>query len=203
MAQLYVALIGDAVASRALPAARRARLQGELRAVLREVNRRWRRAIAARFALALGDQFEGLLASGAAVWEIAHWVRAELGGVDWIVACGRGPISTPLAPTAPEVDGPCFHRAREALEHAKTRRLLFAFEGFDPLTNAFAAYYSALYWGWTLRQRRAATLLRVLRPADVATRLGVHRSAVSHLAGRLGWRLVAQADTVFREVIAQ
>lgn len=203
MPQEYVAVLGDAVASRALAPTRRARVQQRLRTVLREVNRRWRRAIAARFAVALGDQFEGLLVDPAALWEIAHWVRAELSELDWIVACGRGPVTTALAPTAPEVDGPCFHRARGALEAAKRRRMLLAFEGFDPLANGFAAYYSALYWSWTARQRRAGTLLRVLAPADVAERLGVHRTAVSHLAGRMGWRLVTAADTIFQEVLTR
>ena len=198
MATQYVALIGDAVASRRLPPPARQRLQDELRAGLQVVNRRWRGRIAARFAVTLGDQFQGLLAGAEAVWELTHWLRAELPRVDWIVAAGQGPIHTPLAPSAPEVDGPCFHRARQALDDAKRRRLVLAFGGFAAGLDGLADYYSALYWSWTPRQRRAAALLRVLAPADAADRLGVSRSAVSHLAGRMGWRLVAAGDEVFR-----
>jgi len=197
----YIALIGDAVASRALAPAIRSRLQRRLRAVLPEVNRRWRRPIAARFAVSLGDQFEGLLRDPLPLWDIVHWLRAELPEADWLIAAGRGPISTPLAATAPEVDGPCFHRARAALDAAKRRRLLLAFEGFAPVVNALAGYYSALYWSWTARQRRTATLLRLYPPMDVAKRLGVDPSAVSHLATRLGWRLVSSADETFREML--
>jgi len=195
----YVALIGDVVASRRLSAGARARLQVDLRAGLEVVNRRWRRAVAARFALTLGDQFQGLLTGGEALWELTHWLRAELAQVDWVMAAGRGAIHTPLARTAPEVDGPCFHRAREALEGAKGRRVLLAFGGFGTGLEGFAEYYSALYWGWTPRQRRAASLLRVAEPAEVAVLLKVGRSAVSHLAGRMGWKLVAAGDHVFRE----
>ena len=198
----YVALIGDAVASRLLSAAARARLQRDLSAGLEVVNRRWRRALAARFAVALGDQFEGLLTGSEALWEISHWLRAELAQVDWLIAAGRGAIHTPLARTAPEVDGPCFHRAREALETAKRRRLLLAFGGFGSDLEGFGEYYSALYWGWTPRQRRAASLLRVEQPADVAARLKVGRSAVSHLARRMGWKLVAGGDAAFRRRLA-
>ena len=118
MAKEYIAVLGDVVGSRALAARPRARLQRRLREVLAEVNRRWRREIAARFAIALGDQFEGLLHTAAPLWELSHWVRAELPEVDWIVAAGRGPVSTPLARTATEVDGPCFHQARSALDAA-------------------------------------------------------------------------------------
>ncbi len=199
MATYYVALLGDAVASRRLTPAVRARLQDGLKASLQQVNRRWRRVVAARFAVTLGDQFQGLLTGGEPVWEITHWLRAELPAVDWVVAAGRGPIRTPLAPTAPETDGPCFHRAREALDAAKRRGLLLAFRGFGAGLDGLAEYYSALYWGWTPRQRRAASLLRVATPAEVAERLGVGRSAVSHLAGRMGWRLVAAGDAAFRQ----
>jgi hypothetical protein len=201
MTTQYIALIGDAVASRRLSAAARARLQADIRASLDVVNRRWRRAIAARFALTLGDQFQGLLTEADAAWETSHWLRAELDQVDWVVAAGRGPIHTPLARSAPEVDGPCFHHAREALDAAKRGRLVLAFGGFGTGLEGFTQYYAALYWGWTPRQRRAASWLRVAPPADVAARLKIGRSAVSHLAGRMGWKLVAAADAVFRQRI--
>jgi SatD family (SatD) len=203
MTTTYVALIGDAVASRRLSAGARGRLQADLRAGLEVVNRRWRRAIAARFAVTLGDQFQGLLTGVEAWWELTHWLRAELGQVDWVIAAGRGAIHTPLARTAPEMDGPCFHRAREALDAAKGRRLLLAFGGFAAGLEGLAAYYSALYWGWTPRQRRAAALLRVTEPAEVARRLKIGRSAVSHLAGRMGWKLVAAGDDALRRGVQE
>jgi hypothetical protein len=203
MAKEYIAVLGDVVGSRALAARPRARLQRRLREVLAEVNRRWRREIAARFAIALGDQFEGLLHTAAPLWELSHWVRAELPEVDWIVAAGRGPVSTPLARTATEVDGPCFHQARNALEAAKRRGQLLAVGGLDPAADGLADYYSALYWTWTARQRRTATLLRIMPPADAARRLGVDRSAVSHLATRMAWRLVSPADRAFRDIVSR
>ena len=202
MTTTYVALIGDAVASRRLSSAARGRLQADLRARLEGVNRRWGRVVAARFGLTLGDQFQGLLTGAEPLWELTHWLRAELAQVDWVVAAGRGAIHTPLARTAPEVDGPCFHRAREALEAAKRRRLLLAFGGFGTGLEGFAEYYSALYWGWTPRQRRAASLLRVAQPAEVAARLKIGRSAVSHLARRMGWKLVAAGDAMFRQRVS-
>ena len=198
MTPTYIAILGDAVASRQLAPGRRRRLQHDLRAVLAEANRRWRRALAARFAVTLGDQFQGLLAGPARLWELLHWLRAELRGAEWVLACGRGPIRTPLAPTAPEVDGPCFHRAREALEEGKRKRLVLAFGGFDPVVTAMGHYYSALYWSWTARQREVATQLRASDRGALAIRLKVTPSAVSHVASRIGWRLVEVGDAAFR-----
>lgn len=203
----YVALLADVVASRSLPPPRRARLQRELRAATQEWNRRWRSVLAARFAVTLGDELQCLLRTPAPLWEIVHAIRARWTGVDWVVACGLGPITTRLAKgiTAPEVDGPCFHAARVAMQRAKARRLIFAFEGFGATQRELdgaASYYSALYWSWTARQRDLARLLRVTGPAEAARELGIDRSAVSHLARRMAWPLVAAGDTMFRTLLA-
>ena len=201
MSKRYVALIADVVASRALPPAARARLQADARVALKDLNRRYARVLAARFAITLGDELQGLLATPQPVWEIAHDIRARLPTVDWVIACGRGTITTPLAPTAPEVDGPCFHEARAAMQRAKRERRVFALGGFDPQLDPLTSYYAALYWSWTPRQRRTATLLRLGDPATAAARLGVDRSAISHLARRMAWPLVAAGDKMFRALL--
>ena len=194
----YVAVLADAVGSRRLAAPARQALQQQLRAALTAANRKWRGVIVARFAITLGDQLEGLLAADAPLWDIVHYLRAELNG-DWIIACGRGPLSTAPGPSVLELDGPCFHEAREALERAKKERLVLAFGGYDDIAEAFGAYYSALYWTWTSRQRQAAALLRTMEPAAVAERLGVDRSAISHLIRRISWQHVEEGDQAFRK----
>src|SRR2546422_10801231 len=89
MSSIYIALIADATASRALPPPRRARLQHALRRALPEFNRRWRTALAARFALTLGDEVQALLTTADPVWAITHEVRLRFPDVEWVVACGR------------------------------------------------------------------------------------------------------------------
>ncbi|HEX4574350.1 MAG TPA: SatD family protein [Gemmatimonadales bacterium] len=201
MTTRYVALIADATASRLLSARRRARLQADVRAGLPDLNRRYRRALAARFALTRGDELEGLFTTPTVVWDCIHYLRVRLPAVVWVVACGRGPITTPLARTAPEVDGPCFHLARAALEDAKRHRRVLALAGFAPALEPLTSYYSALYWSWTRRQRLAATLLRLGSPRAAAAQLRVDRSAISHLARRMAWPLVAAGDKMFRALL--
>src|SRR5918996_5004415 len=162
---IYIALLADAVRSRDLPQSQRARLQAHLRARLAALNRYkpWRPFIAARFAVTLGDELQVLLTGARPAWDIAHAIRRLFHEVDWTVVCGRGTLTTPphAGATAPELDGPCFHEARTALERAKRERLLFAFGGFDePRLDGCAAYYSALYWSWTKRQRLAVNDFR-------------------------------------------
>lgn len=204
----YVAFIADLAASRALPARSRAALQTALRTAARDFNLRYRRHLAARFAVTLGDELQGLFTSATPVWEVSHALRLRFPGVDWVVACGRGALSTPLhrGVTAPELDGPCFHAARRALEHAKRLGHVLAFEGFDPALSACASYYSALYRSWTPRQRAVATAQRATRGArldELARLLRVGPSAVSHLRRRMAWPLVAAGDSVFQDLLAR
>jgi hypothetical protein len=212
MSKTYFALIADAVQSRALPPARRARLQADLRASLSEFNRRYQRDRAARFGVTQGDELQCLLVSTARIWDVAHAIRYKFAEADWVIGCGRGAVTTPLGGTkltAPEVDGPCFHEARAAVEAAKRERLLFAFRGFGAAEgnlNGLASYYSALYWSWTRRQRQAAMSLRFFwDPVEAsltpAARLKVVPSAVSHLRRRMAWPLVAAGDKMFRALL--
>ena len=206
MSKAYVALIADAVDSRRLPPAARAKLQTDLREALAGLNRRHRRALAARFAVTLGDEVQCLLHDATAVWAITHEIRHAFPDVEWIVACGRGPITTKLpggdAPLAPadEVDGPCFHDARAAIEAAKSERRVLTFAGFaNPLLDGLAAYHSALYWSWTSRQRRQANQWRAASPVE--TTAALDPSAISHLRRRMAWPLVAAGDKMMRALL--
>src|ERR1041384_2709383 len=91
MSKTYIALIADAIASRELPPAARARLQADARTAVKDLNRRYRRVLAARFAVTLGDELQCLLPTPQPVWAVAHDLRARLPSVDWVVAPGPGP----------------------------------------------------------------------------------------------------------------
>ena len=204
---LYVALTADVIASRELSATRRAQLQDTLRRLLPALNSRWAGALAARFALTMGDELQCLLTTPGAIWEVSHGIRQAFNSVDWIIACGRGTLSTPLAPgiAAPELDGPCFHAARAALERGKAERLILALGGFDdPRLDGVSRYYAALYWGWTRRQRLAANVWRAAHVGALVGEQGSrppHPSATSHLRRRMAWPLVESGDRMFQTLL--
>jgi SatD family (SatD) len=204
----YVALIADVTASRTLSARARAALQNDIRAAARALNARYRKHLAARFAVTLGDELQGLFTSAVPVWEVSHDLRARFPATEWVVACGRGGLTTAIHPgvTAPELDGPCFHAARRALEDAKRQGLVLAFAGFTPAVTACSAYYAALYRGWTARQRIVATAQRAnsgARLDELSRLLHVGPSAISHLRTRMAWPLVAAGDKVFQDLLSQ
>src|SRR5207249_3401531 len=72
MAKSYIALIADAIASRDLAPTARARLQADARAAVKDLNHRYRRVLAARFAITLGDELQCLLATPQPLWDLAH-----------------------------------------------------------------------------------------------------------------------------------
>ncbi len=208
MSKLYVALIADAIDSRGLAPGDRRRLQTALQHGLPELNHRYRKALAARFDVTLGDELQCLLVDARSAWDVSHFIRYAFPEVAWVVACGRGPITTALTPgiTAPKVDGPCFHAARAALEAAKRDHQVLTFAGFPgEHLAAFAAYYSGLYWSWTARQRALANKWRAWGDAEAGlprrVQEGLHPSAVSHLRRRMACPLVAPGDRMFRNLL--
>lgn len=208
MSKTYIAVIADAVNSRRLPPKERARLQADLRADVSEFNRTYRSSLAARFAVTLGDELQCLLKDPSDLWSITHHIRYKFAEVDWVIACGRGGVTTPLSAgiSAPEVDGPCFHEARAALEAAKRERRILVFGGFaNPALDAFSAYYAALYWTWTARQRPLASKWRAWGALEarlpLRVREGIHPSGISHLRRRMAWPLVEAGDKMFQAVL--
>jgi hypothetical protein len=204
----YVAFLADVVASRARTPRARATLQQRLRELARELNTRFRAHLAARAAITLGDELQALFTSPTPVWQAAHELRLRLPDVEWVVACGKGGLTTPLhrGATAPELDGPCYHAARAALDTAKANDQVFACGGFDACVDACARYYSALYRGWSAGQRLLANAQRA-RPAaklkELARLVGVAPTSISHRRRRMAWHLVVLGDTMFEEVLTR
>src|SRR5947199_350702 len=222
----YPALIADVAASRALAPPARARLQARIHDAARELNARYRPHLAARFALTLGDELQGLFKTATPVWEVSHRLRLAFPDVDWVVACGRGTLSTPLrrGATAPELDGPCFHAARAALDRAKRHRLVLARDVAHPTRAGMfwgrLALFAAGYWyacaGGAVLIRRVLDLVPVGEspgkggitvPASELSRgmvIGVLERAITLTLvfigqfGALGLVIAAKALTRFR-----
>ncbi|MDO4798947.1 MAG: SatD family protein [Bacillota bacterium] len=120
MKEYYLAIIGDIVNSR--EASDRYEVQRTLKNVLAEVNAEFGADIAARFAITLGDEFQGLLKVGSRLPELLRRMRDALAPVSLRFGIGYGTITTELDPDAvATADGPAFYRARERIEAVKNR----------------------------------------------------------------------------------
>jgi DNA-binding CsgD family transcriptional regulator len=203
MAPIYLAIIGDVVRSR--QAADRASLQARLMAALERLNADRRAAVAAHFVLTVGDEFQGLLASPERLVEILATLRSAAHPEELRFGLGIGGLSTPLRADAIGMDGPCFHRARAAIELAEARGTTIEVDRGSPAPafGLYAILYAALRSGWTERQRQVLDLaLAGNAGRAIAARLEITPSAVSQHLAAANHDAVAAATALWLDQIA-
>jgi hypothetical protein len=148
------------VASRGYPD--RAEVQARTEEALAEANRTFAHSIAVPFTITLGDEWQGLLTSVAAALEADFHLRHRLHPLPIASGIGSGSLSTPVRERTPRMDGPCFHRSREALDRAKERKgSATVLQSGAPLSdepiNALCLLLHAVSERWTPRQFASLT----------------------------------------------
>ncbi len=198
----YIALIGDLVASRALKPDARGRLQAQLGRHFAAVRAETRTGFAAWPLVTIGDEFQALFPADAAgcrallafipeVLDLARPTAVRFG-------LGLGALSTELREEALGMDGPCFHRARAALERARALDLpcqLDTQQGDAILWSTLASYVLRQRMSWTSAQAQAIALFEGGRSwKQVAEVLKISPSAVSLRQKAAGWSLYERAS---------
>ncbi|HEX6988880.1 MAG TPA: SatD family protein [Bacillota bacterium] len=182
---VYWAVIGDIVHSRALKD--RAAWQQRLEAVLVEADQRFAAGLAAGWTLTLGDEFQALYRAPDAIPPAVEWLLGALHPARLRFGVGHGTLATELKPRAVGMDGPVFHAARLALDHAKRKgKLVTAAEPNEIMRLPTDIWDLAVKvaGGRTAAQRRVIDRYRKLRNQyRTAAALGVTQGTVSaHLA---------------------
>jgi len=180
----YVALIGDIRGSREL--ADRNEVQNEFKSVVDSLNNHVPdRSIASPFTVTTGDEFQVLLTDAKAGVEAAVSASDQFHPAGLRFGIGQGELDTAVNPDqAIGMDGPCFHRAREAINSARKDgawiRVAGWSNGIDDHVNSMFDLVQCVREDWTDRQ---AQFGRALKEEDtqkrVASRYGVSKSTVS------------------------
>lgn len=192
-------LIGDLAASRELGAGRRQRVQEQLGELVTGLNREFGTSLMARLTITLGDEFQGVLSDPGVLPDLTWRLAVGLPEMRIWTGVGRGAIETELRDEAVGMDGPAFHRARDALEEAKrSRRHGGVFEGFgddDPVLGGLARMVDRLRADLTDAQTEAVDLARRgMTQREVAERLGVTPQAVSQRLAAAGWKALREGE---------
>jgi hypothetical protein len=206
--QRYLAVIADMVGSRGVPRSRRGPLQKKFGDLMVRLNRDYRKMIAAKFVITLGDEFQGLLRSATVIPELIWHLEEDFPACPFRVAVGLGRLDTPLQKYAINIDGPALHSARTAIEYAKkTKALGGVFCGFgdlDEILNGMARLLWFQRSQWTNAQRKIASLLRQgMSQTEVASKLGIKKQVVSRQVLACGYSPYMAADRAWRMILQQ
>ncbi len=117
MKKNYVAVTGDLIKSREIP--NRSEIQVKLHNILNKINLCFRKEIAVKFSVTLGDEFQGLLNSLEKSFDIINEIQRLMYPVKISFGVGYGYISTKISKRTVDMDGECFMKSREALQQAK------------------------------------------------------------------------------------
>jgi len=177
----FWAVIGDIVRSRAI--ADRGALQARLEGVLPRVNGDLDAAPVSAWTVTLGDEFQALFDTPAPLPAVLEQISHGLTGYAVRFGVGHGPLSTPLKPTAVGMDGPCFHRARAAVETARRERRRIVVATGTGIAQPVTDVWNLALTVTRARTARQAEMIEAYRAhgsqAAVAAHLGVTQGTVS------------------------
>ncbi|MEX0762149.1 MAG: SatD family protein [Dehalococcoidia bacterium] len=200
----YTVLIGDVEDSRGLPD--RAGAQRGLQQALRRLNEELEHELAAPLALTAGDEIQGLLNSPEVAVSIIVRLADELFPVRLIYGLGTGALATGISSHVAEIDGPAFHRARNALTAAGHTGSWLAAEGFGPeLDRALSALFhlmSAIRSRWTGKQASYTAAARTMMQKDVAGQFGVSPSVISESLKSASFEAVMVGEEAARQLLS-
>lgn len=203
------ALIGDIVGSRDLKD--RAAAQRTLQTSLAALNQLakdggCREGMAAALKLTAGDEVQALLLDPAVAVDIIVRIADDLHPAVLAWGLGAGPLSTDEHEDVAVLDGPCFHRARRAVEAAGRERAWVSAAGFaPPHEEALSALFRLM---GAIRSRWKPAQLRYIRGArdrlqqDVAELHGVDESTVSKALHAARFRDVEAGESAARALLA-
>ncbi len=181
----YLALIGDLRGSRDLGGGEpRERVQQQLRTVCSDLNREAEAlGLLSPLTITLGDEFQALLGHAQGLWRVIFAIEAALDPVRIRFGVGVGSLDTGINPDAAiGMDGPAFHRAREALGQLKNDHGWYRILGLSSaqsLTSASLDLVSHERDKWRKNRLEIfSQLLSGVRVDAVAAAVGISGQAV-------------------------
>lgn len=189
----YFAIIGDIVDSKKIYERKEA--QEKLKKILQDINNKYYSDISAKFAISLGDEFQGLLNNGKNIIKIILEIQMTMMPIEVRFGIGIGGISTEInLERSVEVDGPAYNRARKMIDEIEMKKKQYTEPKYnimicsdeknyevDKLLNSILSVCSALRSKWTDRQKEiiATYLLNEGNQYKVADILKIGQSSVN------------------------
>lgn len=163
-------------------------------------------AVAVPFKLTAGDEIQGLLRDPRAAVEILRRAGDEVHPERFVWGLGAGEIATDLSTDVSMIDGPCLHRARDAVTQAGSSGRWLEANGLPPfettLLSALLDLLGAIRSEWTDKELLYAREARLHSQTAVAEKLDVNQSTVSRALARAHFRTVVDGENAARALLA-
>lgn len=190
----YISLIGDIVDSKKINKENREKIQENLNKDLFYFNSLYRNEIAGNLVITLGDEFQGLFYDAKAPFEVITYLQVAY-PVKIRYGMGIGRLHTNLSnQDAIGSDGPCWWRAREAIDEIKankdenTNLIVYGLENklTEELINNALIFIYAISSKWTKGQKeilqkalKTYHLDNAFKQIDLANKYSIDASKVN------------------------
>ena len=197
-------LIGDLIGSRDSPD--RQKLQTRLTNSLKSANRETDGDAIAPMEIVRGDEFEGGFIDPSICLETFSYLERALFPVRLKAGIGIGSISTSDETSIGRMDGPAFHRARSAVEIAKSSSSNLVIKSRnsreDEIMNTVLDLIYLIKENWTERQWEIVNYYRNHgdeTQAEIASYFDISQPAVAKVLQRTKLKHIERAQEVVRE----
>lgn len=199
----FVVVVGDIVKSREMTD--RADAQDRIREVVETFNDRAPDALEAPLQLTGGDEMKAILSDPSWVVDMITWISEAVHPIELVWGIGRGLLETSWVPDVGALDGPCFHRARHAVEESSREGNWVTASGFskrdDRLLSVVFGLMGAIRDSWTDRQVGYIRSVREMSQKATAEEFGVSESAVSQSLRRARYKEIVRGEAVLRDLL--
>lgn len=200
--ELYTVLTADVIASRtqeAVVAAKKTKLQE-----ISDAN------LITPFTFSRGDEIQAVLYGALSSPALLRKLRYHCLPLQLRIGIGIGRITSGLGATSSwEMNGPAFHRARQALDELKQNRhwrtrLVSGDPGLDHIINTMFTLYDVNQSRWTLPQWEGVMLYEEAGTyQEAASRLGVAFQNVEKRCRAARWWALRETEAAFPIILAQ
>ncbi|MDT8369501.1 MAG: SatD family protein [Longimicrobiales bacterium] len=199
----HFAIIGDLVGSRQM--ADRAAVQVRFRKAIDDVNRASAARLTVLLKLTAGDEVQGITGQPETLVDVMVTLSDALAPERLAWGWGYGALTTDLVDDVSLLDGPCLHRAREAVEAARKGSSWLEIAGFtEPAGRVLSALMNligAIRAEWTERQTEVVRESRGRLQVETAKALGVSPSTISRALGAAHAARVFEGEEAARALL--
>ncbi|MDO4779136.1 MAG: SatD family protein [Tissierellia bacterium] len=188
MSKKYIAIIGDIKGSRKI--INREEFQKKFKQAMEKINQKYKEFIESNFTISSGDEFQALLCFGNKTFEIIFDIELMLYPYSARFGIGYGDVNTKInRENSLEIDGPCYHFAREMIEKVKESEktgkiqsnYYMKMNGDLTLVNSICEFLSLVRNSWSDKQINTIKTFRNagFNQAKTSLCLNIGQSSVS------------------------